>query len=405
VPITKSANNSASSFTLPDAVVDILQKVFILAIIASVALIGYLGFGLFSGQMADVAAASARAKTADLEHAMTLVSQVNLYLDVSVIVALACACVLYYEAEIAGFVMLLLAALLAYGVQFGIDFFDAAGRYAKGGPSEMTLAAIRNAGAIIAVPGVLLFLRSLLVRIMQMRQGPDLANMQYGKNAARGHVAKAPIAALAKCWQLPFCREGIRVQCPIFHAKTKCWKERVGCMCEENIIRLAAGGIENKPVDMTQTVGFVPIGDMIAKSEAEHRPKVQTRKGPRGVRIPTNPHLSEGQKRERCRNCIIYNEHQRQKYNFLAPLVTILAPVIAFTQFDTLRGWLRDSLHNLDALIAHLQFSSAGAVNPNLSTALTDSMFVEGFLILCLTLIAMTFLLRLLEYCTFKIKI
>jgi hypothetical protein len=387
---------------MPDAVVEALQKVFLVALIATVASLGYLGYGLFSGQMADAAAG---AKSADLKHAMDLIGQVTSCLNISLVVTLLCACALFYESEFSGIAMLALAGLLAFGVQFGIDYFDASHRYAVGGPSEMTLAAIRNVGLMVAVPGALLFLRSLVARMMAMRHGPDLADMRFGKNASRNAVAKAPLAAMAKCWQLPYCREGIRVKCPIYFARTKCWKQRMGCMCEENIIRLAVGGAEHRPVDMTRTVGFVPIGDMVAKSEAERRPNIPTRKGPRGVRIPTNPHLSAAQKRERCNNCIIYNEHQRQKYNLLAPMVTVLAPAVAIWQFGALRVWLREALHKLDGTVANLQFSSTSAIQPGLANALTGSLFVEGVLILCLTMIAMTGLLRVLEYCTFKIKI
>ena len=284
-------------------------------------------------------------------------------------------------------------------------FASDAAKLVKGDLSSMTVQAIQNTAGIIAVPGVLLFVYSLYGRLANGRRGPDLTALQYGKGAKKEKVPKALIAATAKCWQLPFCREGIRVKCPIYLGRTKCWKERVGCMCEENIILLATGGEEHKPTDMTKEVGFVAIGDLISKSEAEKRTTMNTRQGPRGVRIPTNPHLTDGQKRERCRNCIIYNEHQRMKYQLLAPLVTVAVPALVFLQFDSIRDWLSGAMRTLDTMIAGLKFTGESASSGALSNQVSSSIFIQGAIILCLTLMVMTWALRLLEYCTFKIKI
>jgi hypothetical protein len=379
-----------------------MQKVFYVGLIASVALFGYLIYGLFTGQMANAAGKS------ELQHATELVTQLSFYLNISLVITVIAASVLFYEAEAAGLVLLLIAAFMAYGLRFSIDFLFAsdAARLTTGTLSKLTLNEIQSAAFIVGVPGILLFVRSLFVRIMEGRRGPDLANMQFGNKAQREEVPRALIGAAAKCWQLPFCREAIRVKCPIYLSRTKCWKERVGCMCEENIILLATGGEEHKPIDMTKSVGFVAIGDMIAKSEAEKRPNLPTRQGPRGVRIPTNPHLSYTQKRDRCRNCVIYNEHQRQKYQFFSPIVTIMVPALVLWQFDWLRDWLGGALHSLDALIGSLKFTGeSGGAMPVVTKELTNSLFIEGFIILCLTMVIMTWALRFLEYCTFKIKI
>ncbi len=403
MPITTITHNDNSSpKVLPDWLIEILQKVFLLGLIVTVALLGYLFYGLFSGQLANAAGDST-----SQQHVMSLIGSVAFYLNVSLLVTLITAVVLFYDNETAALVMLLVAAFLAYGLKFCLDYFSSdSTRFTNGKFAEMTLSVIQSAGVMIAVPGILLFLRNIVARIIEGRRGPDLANMQYGKHIAKQDVPRALLGAAAKCWQLPYCREGIRVKCPIFHARTKCWKERVGCMCEENIIRLAMGGEEHKPTDLTKESGFVPIGDLIIKSEAESRPNLPTRKGARGVRIPTNPHLSEAQKRERCRNCIIYNEHQRQKYNLLSPIITILVPALVFTQFDSLKAWLNSTLRDLDALIAHLQFTHTQIPGtPGIGQDFSNSMFIEGFLIVCITLLIMTWALRLLEYCTFKIKI
>lgn len=301
---------------------------------------------------------------------------------------------------------MLLGAFFAFGLQFLMDFLFTSekSRLMSGRVSEATLGQIHLAALIIGAPGILLVLRSLVVRIFSGRQ-EDLTAVTYGKDAKQEQDQPAAlVGAFAKCWQLPFCRENLRKKCPIFHAKTKCWKERVGCMCEENVIRLAMGGEEEqKPVDMTKEAGFVPIGDLIAKSDKEERKAIPTRVGPRGVRIPTNPHLSEAQKKMRCHNCIIFNEHQRQKYQFLSPLVTLLVPLLVFWQFETLRGLLGAALHTLDRVLGRLAFSGGGA--SDLTRNVTGSLPVEVILIVCITLVLMTWALRFLEYCLFRLRV
>jgi hypothetical protein len=405
--VSISNRSDRSSFEIPQVVIDFAQKIFFIGLVVSLGILGYLIYGLMTGQLADAAAGQKGvAALAEHQHALQLVTSLSQYLNISMIVTVIAACILFYDVETAGIIMLVLAAVMAYGLQFANDFLFAsdAAKLVKGDLSNMTVQAIQSTAGIIGVPGVLLFLRSLFLRITDGRRGPDLTAMQYGQGAKKEKVPRALLAATAKCWQLPFCREGIRVKCPIYLGRTKCWKERVGCMCEENIILLATGGEERKAVDMTKEVGFVAIGDLISKSDAEKRTSMTTRQGPRGVRIPTNPHLSDAQKRDRCRNCIIYNEHQRQKYQMLAPLVTLAVPALVFLEFDSIRVWLAQAMHSLDAMIANIKFAPTGPSSA-ISNEVSSSLFIQGAIILCLTLMVMTWALRLLEFCTFKIKI
>ena len=403
VPTINRADGYSETF-LPQAVIEILAKVFLVGLIITLGAFGYLLYGLFSGALAT-AGMDALART----HATQLVEHTSSLLNGALIVTLVCALLLYYESESTAIIMLVASAFLAFGLNFLLDFMQQQqGQTLKTGSAvAATLSAFKTASLIIGAPGVVLFLWNLFQRVRDARYGHDLTQMDYGKDVKKEQVQGAVLGAFAKCWQLPFCREGIRVKCPIFHAKTKCWKHRVGCMCEENVLRLAMGGEENKPVDMTQQAGFVPIGDLIVKSEQSNRPNIPTKAGPRGVRIPTNPHLSEGQKRERCRNCVIYNEHQRQKYSLLSPIVSIAVPALVVLNFETLKDMLSGALTAIDKLVGHLSFTSANAP-AHASTITRDingSLPIAAIIIMALTLFIMTWALRFLEYCMFKIKI
>jgi hypothetical protein len=396
--ITRSGEGLSGILT--DDVLDKIKKVFQVCAIATLAMFGYLVYGLLSGAFAEAAA-----KPEESRHALALVNQVSTYLSVALVLTLLCAVLLYWEETSFGFALLGISAVLAYGLQLAVLAFGSdAQHYTSGGPAQAFLHQCWLMAMITGAPGVLMVLRSMGARFLEAREGEDLTTLQYGGSVQKEDVPRATLQVLAKCWQLPFCRSGIRDTCPIFLAKTKCWKERVGCMCEENIILLAMGGTEKQqPVNITKEMGFVAIGDIITKGNEDKRANIPTRPGPRGVRIPTNPHITDVQKRERCRNCIIYNEHQRAKYSFFSVPVTLTVPILVFAEFDTFRMWLTELLHGLDRLIGHMSIS--GTTDVNLTRQITGSMPIEAIIIGCLTLVIMTWAQRFLEYCVFKIKI
>ncbi len=401
----KREKDSNHSFGIPVQYIEVLQKVYLLALLCTLLLTGYLLYGFFSGKMANAAGAS----TQTALHALALVQSISVYLNVSLLVTLILTVVLYWEEEVIAWMLLLLAVVFSYGITFSTDYFASSGAKLKDGPASAAALSQINAMAIqFAVAGGILFLKGLWNRLKNARYGHDLTDMQFGKEAPQEHnVPRALLGAAAKCWQLPYCRERLRDKCPIYHARTRCWKERVGCMCEENIVRLAMAG-DDAPVNLgagASAAGFVPIGDLIARSEKEQRPVIPTRQGPRGVRIPTNPHLSDAQKRQRCRTCIIYSEHQRRKYNLISPFVTLAVPVLTVVFYSNIQMLLENFLHNLDSLVANLQF--APDANPARAIAhdITGSAFIEGIIIFCLMLMVLSWTLRLLEYCIFTIQI
>ncbi len=411
MPITQAGNHRSSDSDLWQKIIDAAAKIFPLAAIAVVLLYGYIFYGLFTGQLADSTGQSAQQGL----HALQLIGQLSMWLNISLVVMLVTSLLLHYEEQPVGYIYLGLAALFAYGLNFVMEFLFASesARLKQGPASAATLKELHLTALFFAVAGILLVVRQMFVRVMEARSGSDLTNVSYGKDAKTEDVPKALIGAAAKCWQLPFCRENVRKGCPIYHARTKCWKQRMGCMCEENVIRLAAitsGRPEGTtpPLDAqtepSKGQGFVPIGDLITENERKKTDILPTKKGPRGIRIPTNPHLTEAQKRMRCHNCVIYNEHQRQKYQLFSPLVTLLIPLLVWWKFDDLKNLLGTAINKIDGLFGALSFSGQSSAT-NLSREVTGSLPVTVILIVCLALVAMTWALRFLEYCMFKIKI
>jgi hypothetical protein len=124
----------------------------------------------------------------------------------------------------------------------------------------------------------------------------------------------------------------------------------------------------------------------------------------RDVRIPHNPNIPMSVKKERCRNCVIYNEHQRLKYQFFAPLVVLAVPVLAFLKAQDLSDLLNRVFAGVDSLMARLALTG-GAQNTGALTSMSSVGFANYVLIGCLVVIAATMSLRFLEYVIFKMKI
>lgn len=385
--------------------IDAINKIFLIALLAVSILFGYLLYGLVTGQLANATSSSHQ----DVQHALNLVQNISLGINISLSITLICAVVLYYESEAIGVILLFIAVFLAYGLNFVLDYISSEASKLKSGIlSEATLGEMRTMAVMLVIPGSILLVYHFIDRIKNSRGGPDLTRMQYGKEIAKQKNApRALIGAAAKCWQLPYCRDSYREKCPIFVARTRCWKQGAGCMCEENIVRLAVGGENSGSAPTAGSSGFIPLGDLLQKSESTTR--IPTKLGPRGVRIPVNPNITGAQKRERCRNCVIYNEHQRQKYQLLSSVTTIVVPALVLLNLSPLLSLLQTLLRGIDTLVAHLQFTNASPENirvgQRLALNLNDSIFIQGVLIFCITLLAISYSLRLLEYLLFQLKI
>lgn len=112
--------------------------------------------------------------------------------------------------------------------------------------------------------------------------------------------------------------------------------------------------------------------------------------------IPKNHRLTQAEKFERCKSCIIYNEHQRHKYRLWLP-----GTVLAFILFYAL-------LHG--PLIAATQVT-VDRINQAVNSAMISkgefhapTVFVEGLLVVFL-IVTLSYALKVLEYVIFKLKL
>jgi hypothetical protein len=421
LPVTYSSRRGSSERTI-QTFLDWTRRVNQLAILATAILYAYVLYGLFMGDVGHWRTLS----PADQLRIATNVESALFYLNIAIGILLLTLCILYYDEEPLGYTLIGIAVLLYYGVPFLLSsvFGDMVGEWqsSHNRAALSILVQLKTAALMLAVPGGILVLRDLFLRVVEggSRRREEFTAMQYGGAVKEEERPGRPlIGIMAKCWQLPFCRDAIRKGCPIYHARTRCWRQRVGCMCEENVIRHAMDAVISKElimfdapvaqsglIDMTPVIGENPNPPPAEVNRTEEFPARSA--GPpasrRDVRIPHNPNIPMSVKKERCRNCVIYNEHQRLKYQFFAPLVVLAVPVLAFLKAQDLSDLLNRVFAGVDSLMARLALTG-GAQNTGALTSMSSVGFANYVLIGCLVVIAATMSLRFLEYVIFKMKI
>lgn len=394
-----------------------------IATVATIILYAYVLYGLFMGDVGHWATLTAPERLRIASNVQGAIS----YLNISLGLLLLTLCILYYDEESLGYVMVAASIALYYGLPFLLSTLF--GNMVNEWESSKNLAArsilgqLKLAALMLAIPGGVLVLRDLFLRIVEGggRKREEFSAMQYGGVVKEEKPPGKPILGImAKCWQLSFCRDAIRKGCPIYHARTRCWKQRVGCMCEENVIRHAMDAIISKELisfdapkkeDASGLIDMTPASDSAPPAQPEKTEAFPSRSlaaapspPPRHVKIPHNPNIPMSVKRERCRNCVIYNEHQRMKYQFFAPLFVLTIPALAFFKAQDLSDVMNRVFATADSLMARLSLTG-GAKNTGVISTIGTVGFANYLLIGCMVVIGTTMTLRGLEYCIFRLKL
>ncbi len=234
------------------------------------------------------------------------------------------------------------------------------------------LGAIQFGGLILGILAIAVLVFDVSVRIKdRSKYGSKADLLKYGKGVKE--EPNVQNVFMGKCWQLPFCRKFVRQQCPIYHSKRTCWKERVGCMCEETVIQSA---MEGKPIPK----------DAVAAAKF----------------IPVNNRLTMAQKAERCKQCVIYNEHQRHKYKLWMP-VTAVSFVLGYVALrPVLLAMTSNMLRGLDSAVGKATFRTNDQAGQAIATA---PVAFQEILLACMAVVVFAYVLKLLEFLIFKAKV
>ncbi|HLK15578.1 MAG TPA: hypothetical protein VKT78_12305 [Fimbriimonadaceae bacterium] len=234
--------------------------------------------------------------------------------------------------------------------------------------AQEAMAALQTGGMIFGGIGVAVLAGDISVRAKdRFKLGAKADQIKLGKGVKE--ESDRQDVFLGKCWQLPFCRKFVREKCPIYHSRRTCWRELVGCMCEEDVIR---GAMEGRVISKDALVA--------------------------AQMIPRNHKLTDGQKKERCKTCVIYNEHQKHKYR--ASVWGILGGSIGI--YLLLHGPLVTMTENV---IARAEQIVRGLTVAQTKTELAQQgWFAEGLLVVFFIL-GISYAMKLLEYLIFTLKV
>jgi hypothetical protein len=291
---------------------------------------------------------------------------------------------LYYHEDFAGYSLLVLALILNVGLPYATAYIFSAREFAPSDATNTISAVLSSQAWLVGVPGLTLTVfnigKSLIEGLSAARSRRSL--LKFGQAAVKD--IKPRNQFLGACWNLPYCKDGVRSKCPIFIQKRgPCWQNKRGCMCDQTILLIAQAPNWKQSVNST-------VGKLEGKTGALSMPE-----------LPPQPQLSKEAKNERCRQCVIYNLHQEQKYKLVVGLVfaVVVAFIVVFNaQMLDFTGRI---FMEANDLIGHLSITSdTSPLFPNGAPE-----FVVWLMLGSVMLVVISKLLQLVEYCCFKLKI
>lgn len=226
-------------------------------------------------------------------------------------------------------------------------------------------------GLVALVPGAILLVRDIGTKIIGgIKSGKKLAQL-WGDEEIRlkRHAGRK---LYERCWDMPFCREFVRNVCPAWRQGKPCWRIKCGCYCDEQTIlnAMTADACDNELAK-----GFM-----------------------RTLRSEPRPSISAKQKRARCRRCVIYSDHQRQKYRILSTAVfpaVFLVFWIFYAQLVKMLGIVYTSTDRFVSFVSsHPQQTQVG--EQHIFTVLA---------IIWLWIVVLSYTLRALEYLIFDLQV
>lgn len=188
--------------------------------------------------------------------------------------------------------------------------------------AQMLVNSFHTTGLALIVVGLL---RIVIGRIIVMTYRPSSAQVTRIPGISYSTDLAAPEPQLLgrpslmrKCWELHFCRGSVRQTCPRAIEGVACWRRRSGCYCDQEL----ASQLLNS-VHASRRGANMQVADEVEAQQRRaqdlYRRAVQQR--------------SKKAARQLCRECPIYNEHQKYKYRTISwlayPVAVIIVAMIA----------------------------------------------------------------------------
>lgn len=335
----------------------------------------YLLWGVFSGSLTHVSALGQQDQARIWENVEIFCEA----LTISGLVLLVSAMIRFYSEEITGYVFLITGAAFYWGfpmlVGSALQARPIVG--AGGSPVFHIVSQFQLIGVVALVLAVPLIMADFLFKLRGVQRPTKKGAVTVSKETEQ------PRSRLYLfCWQMPYCRDYLRKYCKAYEQRKSCWRLKSGCYCDEDLILRVMKKDGAKATGFDQRFSAPTIG---ARSKQ----------------------LTAAQKRQRCRECFLYTEHQRQKYRLLSPLVFPAVIGIIWMYFKPVKVWLETGLTWIDEKMAFLSMHPSASQTPNsqwVNVHATSDVVIWLFII-CVGMVLITYLLRGLEYAIFDLQI
>lgn len=326
----------------------------------------YLLYIVF-GPKLNVLAAMSAADRAYLHASVT--TAITVFRLASLVVSLSLALRFYYDA-LAGQVMSIAGGVLYFLSPTVFSIFTG-DRLSKIQTYQEIVAEFVRLGFVALMPGGILVARDISARIVtRVRIGWDA---KIKSDRAKGLRHRK---LLENCWDMPLCPDYVRKYCPAWDRRKPCWRIKSGCLCE------GEGATRAMVADSTD--------DRFAKRLIQGISEEKQRAS----------ELPASRKRARCRRCMIYAEHQRQKYRILSALVFPAVALIFWLCYNQLTAMAWSLLEKTDRFMSFLAYSPGHA-----ASFASQGHILTTLALVWLGIVVLSYALRAVEYLIFDLQV
>jgi len=290
---------------------------------------------------------------------------------------------LFYHEEYCGYSLLAGGIFLQVAVPYITTALYGFMNLVPSGATTNIFGLLQAQSWVIGIPGLILTLFNIYRATVSGLEEAKVKrkHLQFGQKAINDPKPRSQF--LGPCWNLPYCKDSIRGKCPIYIKKQgPCWRNKRGCMCDQTILLLASAPNWKQNVAATVDKLDGKIGGRVMPE------------------LPPQPQLSHAAKVERCRQCVIFNLHQEQKYKLVVGVVLAgtLGSVI-FYNSQLLNG-IGYFFTSANLLIG--RFSTSTTVTPLYPHGAPP--LVEWAILVAAVLVVIANILQVAEWWCFKLK-
>jgi len=371
----------------------IAPKLLNLALVAAILSLAYLAYGMLSGDYSHFPNSPEKAKALTLPEQAKLLGNFGTALSVfawSAWITCLVALAFIWQGETVTFLVALLGLFCYVGLPMGVAAILDRQSAAPNNITDQLVAAFESVGKVALVLAMLRFvgrtLFTLATRPTIRRAEAPAADVVETLSAKQPKVAKPKEHRhlIRRCWEMAYCSERLRFNCPSYIEKRSCWRRRTGCQCDPHFaIRIL------EPMSRAAS-RQMPAEDQAAVERLLAQGTLQQK------------HHAD---RETCQRCPIYMEHQVYKYRalfWLAYPLTVASMYFGWRYIHQAYAWTEQALTDIArgmSLLPNTQPELAPFVNGVLSVD------VEVVVVAALGLVLVSWLLRLFEWAIFEAKV